>query len=83
MFVLLHHTKKPQHHIKLKLLWPNCKIDITCNTESKKKNKNCHHIIIILQGKRHDSCILLADVFARYELIMSTERAAFYADKYK
>ena len=76
MFVLLHHTKKPEHHkidVKLKILWPNCKIDITCNTESK-KNKKYHHIMIILQGKRNDSCILIGDVFARYKLIHNEYR---------
>ena len=55
MFVLLHHTKKPEHHridVKLKILRPNCKIDITCNTESKKK---LNHIMIIDSFKEKDT----------------------------
>ena len=40
-------------------------------------------IIDSFKEKDTIAAFLLTDVFARYELIMSTERAAFYAGKYR
>ena len=83
MFVLLHHTKKPEHHkidVKLKILLPNCKTDITCNTESKKKISSYHNYPSRKKTRQlHFDWLTYLLGISSY--IMSTERAAFYADK--